>query len=420
MAMKVYYGNACYDEHANATVSTLLGNLCKFFVGVNCVASVTATVQEAPLTLTIKKMMKNNSADEVQKQVSELVSAQESSVNEGVGPLIAALAHNVLNSHLAKVADAIGKPPLRIDGVANIACGDDLNAALPFTDACLLIRSYLKIRDVCLLAFSVAPLLDSDPATLSMQDVTVKLPKFVTALARNIDELDRSLADLNSTSIEDHWQLPLSIGVAMLWAKSISSFSGACQRKLLQIWSEKVEAATVATKSAIPSWSACFQDDGDNFEMATQLLRNKATSIVSAHNSLHSLLNIIGEAASFVGVSPRLQKHELTSQSIGVALFTLREAAVAAAVASGLDVINKFSFRADGPQEADKFLKHTPADTLAGLPNALVAQLKTLASDISAADGNGSASSQAAPPAPARRRMKRERAENAPPSKRQR
>lgn len=252
---------------------------------------------------------------------------------------------------------AIGRASGPLAGVANIGINAaDCNASQSFFPACTVVRSYLKIRDVRLLAPFQSALLDSLPATSSMQDDPNMLPKLVAALQCNIVDKARSLADLNfanfGNSIENHWQFN-SIGVASLQAQSISTFSGDIERRWLRMCSDcKVEAATVHMKSAIPSssssssWSAGFQDDRDNFEnfeMATQLFHKQATSIVSAHISARALLGIIGEGGAD-GVSPQWQKHELTSQS--ACIFTLCALGRGeAAVVSARDVLNEVQLR---------------------------------------------------------------------------
>lgn len=121
----------------------------------------------------------------------------------------------------------------------------------------------------------------------------------------------------------------------------MSGFSAVGQAVLLRSTSVSLEKTTTRCKSKIPAWTACFDDNGKLLErIAWKLLTPTVLAgLTAGDNEIHNMLSGMNRAAKALEVTPRLQEHESTLDSIMSSMATLKQASVASVVALGLDLV---------------------------------------------------------------------------------
>lgn len=136
--------------------------------------------------------------------------------------------------------------------------------------------------------------------------------------------------------------------------------------------------------------------------LATKVLGGKLPILMSAHNTLHTLMSRFAASASMLSVSPRLQDNPETIESARVSFDTLGRANQASIVVMATDILTKFQSNGSGIAGAKAFLqKYKRADFLM-LPQTLWVELESIA-----AHGEEAAASEErdSPTSPSRKRV---------------
>lgn len=131
------------------------------------------------------------------------------------------------------------------------------------------------------------------------------------------------------------WQLPVSLATMRAWAKCMSIVGGDMQAMWLKEVSSALALRSQECASAVPSWSACFEAGRLLPAVAQKILVGRLGAVVAAHNGVHKLMTQLASAASLLEVSPRLQEHTLTIDSVRVAFDIMAKANEATIVILG-------------------------------------------------------------------------------------
>lgn len=206
---------------------------------------------------------------------------------------------------------------------------------------------------------------------------------FITFLLRLLQHwlsvLDESIESNEVVELEKAMvPLPSSIGVIREWKKLVSKLAGRGLVALLGLFSNQASKDTGACRASCPSWMACFPEGMYNSTLADKVLRNKLGPLIKNHTQLHTTLRRMSDAARLLDVQPRLQEHDLTSESIAVALSTLSECSVAAAVITGHDILSS-THDSTTKQRASTFLAKHRVPKNADIPEAFWEEFEHLA-----------------------------------------
>lgn len=128
-----------------------------------------------------------------------------------------------------------------------------------------------------------------------------------------------------------------------------------------------------------------------------KLMRDKQADLVRNHNNVHDMLGRMCVAAELLDVQPRLQVHELTNQSIAIAMNTLAKTATASVIAAGVLSLERFRADPHGAAKAADFVaKHRQKHP--SVPNAFWQLFEDIASYSSPMLAMGHGTSSDAPP----------------------
>ena len=93
------------------------------------------------------------------------------------------------------------------------------------------------------------------------------------------------------------------------------------------------------------------------------------------------MMATMNAAAKSLGISPRLQEHELTMEAIAEALENLKQAAVASVVVQGVELVKKFKLNPSGAKQAHEFIqKHKTSNSV--VPTGLWDELDHIAAHV--------------------------------------
>jgi hypothetical protein len=208
------------------------------------------------------------------------------------------------------------------------------------------------------------------------------LGKCLRVLLDFIGVLSRTLSTDEIVDIESGgYPLVISIGLVRQWCANLSLFAGRCQAVWLQACAMVLDTAAEKTESAGPRWQACIQGDHMDVELGAKLVNGKLKAVVKHHNDLHSLLASLNTMAGELNITPVVQKHDITSKSVAVALDGLRRAAESAVVIRGLQILESCKTDPQGPKLAEAFIKETK-EQHSGLPDCFWNELEVAAGSL--------------------------------------
>ena len=98
------------------------------------------------------------------------------------------------------------------------------------------------------------------------------------------------------------------------WRDGLAVFSGSCQEKLLEQFSDALLRATNECKAATPDWDICFESGSLNVLLAQKTLLNKMKGLVDGHNRLHAEISVHSVAVAYKCVLGSIVKACFLSQ----------------------------------------------------------------------------------------------------------
>lgn len=256
----------------------------------------------------------------------------------------------------------IGATSLPEMSMENISHPDLQKNMVPSKVARAALRSICFVRDLVVIGAVLQTSFLSEVAAgkeICEDDIFSEFTRALAEFTQTIVKFDNFLEDGHTFELErDGWRFDPSFAVLRQWRRCASAFGGRCLNTLLTKFVDILEGKCNACKNAAPDWRAAFDQQGKfNLELAVKLVKNRLKPLVDAHNSIHAIMRRMSSSASLLEVSPRLQDHPITAQSIAVALNGLAAATVASTVCSGVEVLVAGQLDPAGPQRAKDFVQ---------------------------------------------------------------
>lgn len=394
--VKASHGDVIYNTHVMVAVSGMLELTCKNFIEVNVVAKNKRDDddEQSSCIALLRRALRPTAVETISEQLSGEMQKLSfmGSKAEVLGELDK-LSHNNNRRELACLTEAIGRPPLTPCGATSL---DDEVAEMSWPAAFQVIDLHLCIRDIALVGFALAPLLDAPIGQIPLGDSVGKMTSLYLAMSERVGRLEVLAKELGAATIEQTWQLPTSSATATLWQAAIAGTTGVFQRRLVRVWCHHVNATTARVRAACPSWKACFQGGVCNLDLGANILKGHSPKVKSAHNGLHELLSTVATAAGRIDLAPKLQHHPVSAEVINMATFTLDEARLCSMVIDGVNLLINSEHNDEGPRNAEVFMQAVPKDVLSRFPEQLIVRLQGLARDA-APDEAAMATASASP-----------------------
>lgn len=185
-------------------------------------------------------------------------------------------------------------------------------------------------------------------------------------------------------------QLEPSIGLLRQWRSLMSLFAGRCQTCILEASAQILSKETIKCKETVPAWQACVVDGVLNVALGSKLVAGKLKPVIDMHNSLHQVLTCMSTMATALAISPRLQDHEATCESIALALDCLLRASQGAVVIRGFQVLLDCQTDPKGPQKARAFRDENKVEKNKDIPSAFWDEFDIVASTVAPSASPGS------------------------------
>ena len=296
--------------------------------------------------------------------------------------VLTALPHNAALGNLIAFADASSLHSFAVPGVAHTSADGD-KIAMPCAEALAVLKVVCGVKDVSILA-SIQQVRMLTPVgegkVPAREDVFGKLAAVEGMLHTALVNLDCSLNSEQVVQVESAgWKLPCPMQTARQWAKLMSLFAGRCQDCLLKLFQMALTKSTEVCKAACPAWEAAFQKDGFDRALAGKIFHNKLKNVADTYNAVHRDMTAMNVAAQRLQVSPRLQDHEITSESIAVGLACLSRSSQASIMILGVSLMQSFEHDPAGPAKAKEFIEANKSDKTSDIPAAFWDELTHMA-----------------------------------------
>lgn len=385
-------GIAIYDEHAFAGMNKLLVQVEDGFLDISSVpASMFET--EMPFAARLKRMLKPKAWLHVERQVQQEPDIFEDSIGkESFVATMKKFSRQLSFNAFVELVEAIGRPGIKLQGAVHV---DNAECGFEWRDALNVIKLELSLRDIAVLAMIVSQLIGKDHKVLSISALVGHMTSKQAMLAYAVTALESKLRQMQGEELEQNWQLPNSVLACEGWYKSAATLCGISLSLLLKLWAAKLIDMTEKVKGALPSWSAVLEH-GCDLQKARKLYTKGDTHVVNLHNQLYDMMSQFAGAANRLGLTPPLATHELTTDAIKVADYTLKEASLAKLVYDAVVLLEDYQHAEDGPNKAEE-LKKGSGVAWGRLPAELRSRVESLAKD---AKGTSSSSDMPPPPAP--------------------
>ena len=201
-------------------------------------------------------------------------------------------------------------------------------------------------------------------------------------LQHTVTELEKAVVDPAALDAE-RMPLPLAVPINSIrqWTANMGVFGGVLQKQFLLCVQGLIDEACSRGAAARPPWDAAITAEGFDYPLAKAITQGKSSKVVQLHNMLHRVLSKVGDASQQIGLSPRLQDHELTRESVAVAKNTMAKLAQDAVVIDGVQLIGMATHHANGSSLAKDFLKQHDVAKNNSIPQPFWTELKAIASD---------------------------------------
>lgn len=393
----VDYGEPTYKLHADDAIHRYMHAVQS--ASIACSEVHQSVLGEAPRQKMLGMLMRQEDIDEMAKSDIDFQKSIEDIAHD-----FEQLDHNKSIEKLRDFTEAIGMETVVVPHVQHKdGCSD-----IAVDEALLVLRLQAGVVNICIPAAHVHSQYLATTDDEEGIGIDVLCGSVATAMATMATELTKYEKLVNcdlALKIEANGMvLPTPIAHFRNWRWLMSLFNGKVQKHILHRMAELLNVAEVLCKSAIPSWSTCFGDDGRLKEtMAGKLLTSdKLKQVVDAHNAAHHVMTCMSRGAKLMCITPRLQDNEVTSTAIATARDTLLKANLACVVIMGVEVIFNSRSSADGPAAAKAFLaKHRHGATAQELPAGFWAELEVIAAHVGKPPHGTVAAGLQAPAAPA-------------------
>lgn len=293
--------------------------------------------------------------------------------------------HNKVLSSLVSFVEAIGLSEIPTTMMRR--CMETEGEAQPAQHALHILTLDALLQTTASLGASIHTVLfgppeRKDPPSLQAQTETV--PTLCHLLGEKLQDLDKMLHTPLMAEIEaEGWHLPHPISLAKLWQNSMAKFRLKCVMYTLGLWAKDLDSLAVQSKASCPDWQVCMRSDGTwNDHLAAGMLKGKSKIIAKTHNVLYDRLALLSNAAATMSVSPRLQDHEVTSQSIAVALHNMEHLKNSSVVAEGTQLLITYRDHHLAHKKATEFIARCSPSAHPGIPAAFWSQFELMAADI--------------------------------------
>lgn len=163
------------------------------------------------------------------------------------------------------------------------------------------------------------------------------------------------------------------------WTKLMGVFGGSAQTAWLTSLSHCLQSLALDCQARLPNWRASLENDKVLFAVASKMMVGQGPKVVNIHNELHSALSLISKAANMLGISPRIQDHPLTIESIRVSFDIMSKASETSIAAAAIELICRFESESTGMREAKSFLQKHNHKNHPNLPESLFMDLELIA-----------------------------------------
>lgn len=216
------------------------------------------------------------------------------------------LDHNVAIESLKTFVEGIQAHHFAIPQVRD--SNDEANF-LPLQDAFDILKITAKAKYICLTAaFLHTQLIVPASANLAIvrEDLCGPITFALKAIMNLITDMDETINSDYAMELEvKGWRLPVSIASYRAWCKLMALWSHNCQTLLCTQMANFLATATEKLQAAIPSWRACFNENGDLVEsIAFRMLSDKYSPLVSANNFVHTTLSQMSHSAQMLSIVP--------------------------------------------------------------------------------------------------------------------
>lgn len=293
------------------------------------------------------------------------------------------LGHNTAIVELEKFADAIAINKVSVPGVMD---QQGAPSTLPLADALLFLQLSAGMTNLSIPAIFIDEVLLNPHGDHSLNITTLcgSTTNALSIMKNAFDQYDSMVDSPHTFRLEGsgrRW--PTSFVSMREWVKLVGIYFERCLATALQMMAKLLNEATTACKSCIPSWRACFSDDGRLLEdMAERLLGDSSLKqLVAAHNSVHGILTMMNNAGGILKIDPKLQKNPHTAADIAAATDTLAASSLASVAMMGIDLLSNSRSRPDAATKAQSFItKHKNSGVSSSLPAGFWTELHLLAS----------------------------------------
>ena len=257
------------------------------------------------------------------------------------------------------------------------------DSRVPSPVALIYLKLVVQIRSIAEAASYIQEHLVKADAEKKIPDAMLfdRLPYVFAVLGQELTNLEAFLDVSNVGELEADWQSPVSCASTRTWTESVAYFNKMSIEILLKHWGKHLSQASSTAQGALPQWMACFGEDTHNAKLSDALLNGKTMNIVKIHNTLHAEIEKVNAAARVVNVSPAVKLHELTSESVSIALHLLESAKRAAVVSEAATIVNTYgNHYLSGTKAVAFLLKHPKDKRDPQVPSILWKQLESMAS----------------------------------------
>lgn len=310
---------------------------------------------------------------------------------EGLANHMRSWKHNRLLKNLTDFVAALGLSDIKSNTIRNLAQPHLQEQPAEIVLLALSLKALLY--DIAAIAaaihtqFIMETTSTSPPSAMNPEMITTKMPYMLKQLADCLSVLESRVESPEYKALEaGGWRLEVSVSMARSWKTAMLSFGKRALDLLLNQWAVGLTAVSQEAKGHCPAWEACLQQGVWNDKLATSMLVGKQKSVVRAHNTLYEYIQKITNAASIIDVSPRIQVHPLTSESVTVALHTLAALKTAAVVCDGHHILVTYVDSTLGPTKAAAFLQKNDIASYPSVPMQFWQLLRSLAAEEVAPD----------------------------------
>ncbi|CAK0848798.1 unnamed protein product, partial [Prorocentrum cordatum] len=189
---------------------------------------------------------------------------------------------------------------------------------------------------------------------------------------------------------------PFTVQSVRQWAKGMSVLSGFCRAELLKRLADIVMKDAAECKKTLPDWSAVMdqQTGALNEKLATKQFNN-LEKIVEWYNTIHKHLRWLSRAGVLMELTPSIQHHDLTSESVAVAMACMGKTKQVITMTKGIMMLAGLRQDPGGPKRARDFVAENKAKS-PDIPKGFWDELETVAAEGGGADDTASVAGKSA------------------------